>query len=453
MVGPEVHRRPVPAKQTLNVSAGARLDRLPFGLFHGRMLALIGAGTFLDGFDIFLSGAVLADRLNAGWSTLQQNAAFNAATFGGIMIGALLAGILGDRFGRRPCCRGNLLVFGVASLGAMIAPDMRTLSALRFIMGLGLGSESVVAYAILAELMPVKSRGRCMAALLLIVNFSAFAASIVGLWVIPTFGWRYMFAIVGVGALIVWFLRRSIPESPRWLESRGRHEDANEVLRAIELEFETLPSPTLVPERVGSAPRQVSILVLLRRDVLPRTMLGCLFSITYGVCIYGLLGWLPSFFVKQGLDVVRTLQFTTAMNLGAPFGSLLQLVVADRLGRRDSLIYGSIATAIMALIYSHVFEPAALIVVGFTLVTSIYFWLTAGFTMVAELFPTEFRIRGAGFCNAVGRAATILVQFAVVPLFGWGGVNAVVVPIVALLLVQISSFWFSRLETQRKPLL
>ncbi len=132
--------------QLVDVNAGARLDRLPICSFHWRILALIGAGMFLDAFDIYLAGGVLGAVLKEGWSTLDLNAAFVSSTFLGMTIGAWLSGILGDRFGRRFSYQVNLAMFGLASIAAAFAPSMYVLIGLRFIIGIGLGAEIVVGY-------------------------------------------------------------------------------------------------------------------------------------------------------------------------------------------------------------------------------------------------------------------------------------------------------------------
>ena len=220
----------------IDINAGARLDRLPICSFHWRILALIGAGMFLDAFDIYLAGGVLGTLLKEGWSTLELNATFVSATFVGMTIGAWFSGILGDRFGRRFSYQVNFAIFGLASIAAAFAPNMTVLIGLRFIIGIGLGAEIVVGYATLTEFVPASSRGRWIGLLAVITNFSLFASSMVGLWVIPNFGWRYMFGLVGILAMFVWFLRKSMPESPRWLAANGRADEAEQILSAIEAE-------------------------------------------------------------------------------------------------------------------------------------------------------------------------------------------------------------------------
>jgi MFS transporter, putative metabolite:H+ symporter len=222
----------------LAVNAGARLDRLPPSRFHYRILGLIGGGMFLDAFEIYLQGAVLAALIGIGWSTPAQNANFLSATFAGMVIGAWLAGITGDRYGRRFSYQANLLIFGLASLAGAAAPSMAWLIAARFMMGIGLGAEIVVGYVTISEPTPPASRGRWGAGLATITNSALFFAALAGRLIIPSYGWRWMFVIVGVGALIVWYLRKRMPESPRWLEANGRTAEAERVMSEIEAEVE-----------------------------------------------------------------------------------------------------------------------------------------------------------------------------------------------------------------------
>ena len=203
------------------VNAGARLDRLPTSSFHDRMLGLIGGGMFLDAFEIYLQGAVLAALLVLGWSTPAQNANFISITFAGMVVGAWFAGILGDRRGRRFSYQANLLIFGLASLAGAAAPSMNWLIVARFVMGVGLGAEIVVGYVTIAEFVPPSSRGMWGSALAVITNSSLFFSALIARLVIPNIGWRWMFVIVGIGALIVWQLRKRMPESPRWLSPRA----------------------------------------------------------------------------------------------------------------------------------------------------------------------------------------------------------------------------------------
>src|SRR5579872_7044704 len=235
------------------VNAGARLDRLPISSFHYRIFALVGAGMFFDGYDLYVAGGVLASTVQSKFSTVPQNLQFISLTFVGMTIGSLVTGFVGDKFGRRFTYQINLLIFGFASLAAAFSQDMTQLIICRFVQGLGLGAEIVVGYSTMTEFVPPKSRGRWMALMAFIVVAGFPATSIISTFIIPSFGWRPMFVIAGVGALIVWYLRKKLPESPRWLETNGRTGEAEALMQAIEREAAAgrpLPPPApSLPEK------------------------------------------------------------------------------------------------------------------------------------------------------------------------------------------------------------
>ena len=438
------------------VNAGARLDRLPISRFHYRNIGLVAGGMFLDGFEINLQGVVLAAVLASGWSTPAQNALFISATFGGMVLGAWLAGIVGDRYGRRFSYQINLLVFGLASFAAALAPSMEWLTTARFAMGVGLGAEIVVGYVTVLELVPPASRGRWGAALAATTNLSVFVSALIGRLVIPDYGWQPLFACVGAGALLVWALRKSMPESPRWLEAKGRLAEAEAVMHSIEIEVEAgghrpLPAPAV---QVQALP--VSAMTsahLFSAGILWRTVTGCLLLVGVNCTIYGFIAFLPSFMIQQGMSIAKSLTYVTVMSLGGPVGALVGVALADRIGRKPCLIGFSVAAIAFGLSYPHAVDPTVTIAAGFCLVTSVYVLVAVGFSLyVPELFPTEIRMRGAGLCNAIGRLALIGMPYLTTALFAAGGVNLVIVFVTGLLTAMVAVIAVFGPETKQRPL-
>jgi putative MFS transporter len=419
------------------VNAGGRLDRLPIGRFHYRIIWLIGVGMFFDGFDIYTAGTVLGATLKGGFSTMGQNALFVSATFVGMMVGSFLTGFLGDRYGRRFTYQANLLVFGLASLAAAFAPNMEVLIALRFVIGIGLGAENVVGYSTLTEFVPARSRGRWLGLMAVFVVTGLPVASLVGWLVIPAFGWRAMFIIGGLGGLLVWYARKSLPESPRWLESVGRTREAEALLARIERETEATTGPLPAPAPTPPAGPPVSLGALFTPPLLSRLLVGCLCLVVINTVLYGFVAWLPTFFIKQGLSIAQSSGFALLMGLGAPVGSGIGALTADRWGRKPTIIGASLLAAALAVVYPAVSDPVLLTLVGFALTIPIYVLVALLFGIyIPELFPTEVRLRASGLCNTLGRGATVVTPFLVVWLFDAHGVAGVLDLMIGLLLVQ-----------------
>ena len=434
-------------------SAGARLDRLPISRFHRRVLWLIGAGMFLDSFDIYLAGGVLGALAKTGWSTMHLNAAFLSSTFIGMLIGAFTAGVLGDAKGRKFTYQFNLAVFGLASLAGAFAPNMTWLIVCRFFMGLGLGAEIVVGYGSVGEFMPPAVRGKWSAYLSLITNSALFFSTFLGYLIIPSIGWRAMFAIVGVGAMIVWVLRKKMPESPRWLESKGRYAEAEAILR--EAEEESARNGTLPP--VVDAPRTVTrkttLLELFGPAQIRRTFLSIVVQVAVNMVIYGFIVWVPTFLMKQGLGMASSLGYTALMALGGPAGALLGVLLADRIGRRKGLIAVSVLTAVIGWLYGHSTGIEMATLLGFLLFTLTYLMVALGIaTYIPELFATENRMRANGIAGCAGRITGICAPQLVVMMYAAGGVKDVLTMIIGTLVVLAVVLAAFGIETNRRSL-
>jgi putative MFS transporter len=392
---------------------------------------------FFDGFDIYVAAAVLGTTLKSGFSTLGQNAQFVSVTFVGMMLGSFLTGFLGDRYGRRFTYQANLAIFGLASIAAAFAPSMTVLILLRLIMGAGLGAENVVGYATMTEFVPPQARGKWVGIVSVFVVGGLPATALLGTLIIPRFGWRVMFVLGGLGAMVVWYLRKKLPESPRWLESIGRNEDAEVILRAIEGEV-SLHHPLPLPAPLRPAIPSRGLKSLLSPILLPRMIVGATTLIVVNTLIFGFVTWLPTFFVQEGRSIASSLLYSLVISLGAPIGSALGAFTADSWGRKPSIVGASLLTILIGAFYPLVKDPTVLLMVGFLLMIPIYVLVTLLFAVyIPELFPTEVRMRASGICNTFGRGATVVTPFIVVALFRSYHIAGVVGFLIGLLMVQI----------------
>lgn len=424
----------------------ARLDRLPILPFHRRLLGLIGAGMFFDSFDIYLAGSVLGALLHSNWSDLAANARFISATFVGMVIGAAGSGWLGDKFGRRFTYQFNLAIFGAASLACAVAPSMDWLIVARFVAGIGLGAEIVIGYATMLEFIPPGHRGRWAALLSLVTNFGLFASTLISWLIIPTLGWRPMFLIAGVGAFVVLWMRKAMPESPRWLASVGREAEADAIVSAAEREAPGLPLAKVPPLPAASAG-------LSRAAFVRRAAIGSVMQAVLGIAIYGFVVWVPTFLVQHGMGISRSLGQAVLMSLGGPAGAALGWLLSDRIGRRPAIMGASLAAAACGWAFAHAGSQAMAVALGFTMFTLIYLLvavIVAGY--VPELFPTASRMRGNAITSVAGRVTAIFVPFAVVWLYNAGGVGFVLGGVSAALLLQVVVAALYREETNGRSL-
>jgi putative MFS transporter len=262
-----------------------------------------------------------------------------------------------------------------------------------------------------------------------------------------------MFAIAGAGAVIVWIMRKQMPESPRWLEAVGRTEEAEATLLAFEREAgagRPLPPPAVVRSRpVVATPFNA----LFQPAMLGRTVTAALTAMTINVSVYGFVAWLPTFMVKQGMTVVQSLWFTTLMSCGSVAGALVGMAIGDRFSRRWSILCTCAAIAALGLLYPSLTDQLAITVAGFALVTAIYTLVTIGlYAYIPELFPTAYRLRGTGVASMCGRAGSITTPYLAVYLFEQFGIRGVLWMVMAMLGALCTAVLLLRVETAKLSL-
>jgi putative MFS transporter len=435
------------------VNAGARLDRLPMSPFHWRLLRLVALGMFFDSFDNAMMASVLGTLVANGTSSFALNAKYISVSFFGLTAGAAMAGLMGDKWGRRFAYQFNLLLFGSMCLVSAFAPSMTWLIVIRAVMGVGLGAEYVAGYSMVTEFIPPERRGRCITIVNVVASSGGFAVNQVGLLVIPWLGWRAMFVIGGLGALWVWWLRRYLPESPRWLEAMGRTGQAEQVVTAIEQEVAAGgPLPPVIaapPAAVG----RVKLRVLFKPPVLHRTLLAIAVNVVVLVCSYSFTSWIPTFFIREGFSVTRSLTFNAVMSGGAVFGPLLGFFLADRIGRKTAIEGVAVGAAIVGAIYPFMSTPLTIMIVGFLLVGAMNLMITVGLACYTpELFPTAYRFRGSGVGQMMGRGGLIASPYLVVMLYDTYGIAGVVLVLSGMYLTLAAVIAVFGIETNQRSL-
>jgi putative MFS transporter len=258
-----------------------------------------------------------------------------------------------------------------------------------------------------------------------------------------------MFVIAGLGAFFVLWLRKSMPESPRWLESKGRIEEADAIVRGAEAQAGA--ALAALPIRLRRV--EPEAIRLISPAFIKPVIVGSILQAVLGIAIYGFVAWVPTFLVQHGMAINRSLGQSVLMSLGGPAGAALGWLLSDRIGRRKSIIAASLLAAACGPAFAAAPSQELAILLGFLMFTLIYFMVAviiAGY--VPELFPTAVRMRGNGICATVGRLTTIFVPFGVVALFNDGGVASVVLGVSGALVVQALLAWTYKTETNGRSL-
>ena len=407
-----------------------RLDRLPLTRFHYRLLLLSGLGWLFDSMDGGLMSFVLA-RLKTEWRLgPDQIAIAGSAGIAGMLLGGAIAGSLADRFGRKAVFQATLLIFTLATGLCSLAQGLVALVLLRFLVGLGLGGELPVAAALVSEFAPAKHRGRLVvllesfwafgwAAAAIIAEILARRAQLTG----QPFPWRAAFLIGALPALYVFVLRRALPESPRYLASRGKLERAEAVLQTIERSAGIAPGPALSPE-AGAVPaaRRARLRDLFAPRLARRTVMLWLLWFTMAYSYYGIFTWLPTLLAGQGLPLATSFKFTLIITLAQIPGYFTAAYFVEKIGRKATLVPFMLLCAVGSYFFGGARSEHDLILWGCLLsFFNLGAWgVTYGYT--PELYPTWLRGTGTGFAAAFGRIGGILAPLAVGRLMGvWGG--------------------------------
>jgi MFS transporter, putative metabolite:H+ symporter len=435
----------------------ARLERLPYSSWHRNMRLIICSAWFFDAFDSITIAYVLPPLIGMWHIAPQQIGGLIGIGFIGQLLGSLFFGWLGERWGRVNSMIVTLLIFTLGGLVCAFATSYDMMYWWRFIQGIGLGGEVPLMAAYVNEFAKADGRGRFSLSAQVLFSIGLPVCALVGIYVVPNWGWQWMFVIGAVPALIAIPLRTMLPESPRWLASRGRFAEADAALKRIEdiglKEGKALPPlPRDLPTVTEAKPRVAD---LFKGIYLKRTITVWFMWIGAYFVTYGLTAWAPSLF-----NIVYHLPIQTSLTYGFVLagiglcGALLTIYLIEAIGRKPMFVIGFGLCCLPLLSFAFLGQQSALSVLMIISGSFVFCsFLALGLaTYTAEIYPTHLRALGGGVASAFQRGASyagpVVVGF-ILPRYG---INAVFVVFGLFALMGFLVTLFFSIETRAQVL-
>jgi putative MFS transporter len=447
----------------------ARLDRLPSAPYLWRLVALLSIGGFFEIYDLILTGYVTPGLVRSGIFSpnekglfgLTDQASFASVTFAGLFVGTIALAFIADRFGRRSIFTFALVWYAIAT--AIMATQETRFGVFfwRFIAGVGVGVELVTIDSYLGELVPKQLRGRAFA-INQAIQFTAVPIAAFLAWqLVPVdpfgiAGWRWVVVVPVLGAIVVWWVRLALPESPRWLADHGRLAEAEAVMAKIEAQVGASAGPTVEPTTPASvtapAPDSAGFSEMWRAPYVQRVSMLAIFNIFQTIGFYGFGNWVPQLLASQGASFTKSLEYSFIIAIAFPLGPLICSVFADRIERKWQICLAALGTAAFGLLFATQSTALGLVVFGVLITTTNNLMSYAYHAYQAELFPTRIRARAVGFVYSFSRLSTVFTSFMIAFFLQNFGATGVFLFIAFAMLVVILAIGVFGPKTNNRPL-
>lgn len=416
-----------------NFSIPQRLERLPLTSYQKKIFYIIATAWFFDSVDLGMLTFVLGSIKTFFHLTTVQAGLISSASFLGMFLGAAIAGIIADKFGRKIVFQSSMIIWGAASILCALAQNPEQLAFFRILVGLGMGMEFPIGQSLISEFIPAKNRGRYIALLEGFYPIGFIGAGLLAYFVLPVGGWRWVFVCEGIPAIFVLFIRRIVPESPRWLDSCGRHEQADEIMSVFEAEVKKASGQELPPVQTAENPcekpvkRKSTFLELWSPGYVKRTVMVWLLWFFALLGYYGLTTWLGAFLQQAGYSVTKSVFYTLIISLAGVPGFFCAAHFIESWGRKITVIAVLLGSAVSAYFYGTATSLATLIIFGLCMQFFLFGMWSAMYAYTPELYPTRARATGTGFASAIGRVGSLIGPYVVavfLPMTGQSGIFA-----------------------------
>ena len=419
-------------------NVAARLERLPMTRYQRSLFAIIATAWFFDSMDLGIMTFVLGSIKAEFALSTAQTGLLASSSFLGMLLGAAVAGLLADKFGRKPIFQISMIFWGVGSLLCAFAPDVGWLMVFRVLLGFGMGMEFPIGLSMVSEIVPTKSRGKYIAMLEGFWPIGFIVAGIAAFFFLPLIGWRGIFIGLAIPSAFVFVVRRKVPESPRWLEDAGRVVEADQVIGEIERKVVAASGGKPLPaaaERLDDhviatdSGRRAQFAELWKQGYAKRTIM--LWALWFFALLgyYGLTTWLGALLQQAGYAVTKSVQYTIFISLAGIPGFLFSAWLLEAWGRKPTCILMLLGSAVSAYFYGQAAAAhapvAALISAGLCMQFFMFGMWSVLYAYTPELYPTRSRATGSGFASSIGRLGSLLGPLAIgviLPATGQGGV-------------------------------
>lgn len=417
-----------------NFSIPQRLERLPLTSYQKKIFFIIATAWFFDSMDLGMLTFVLGSIKTYFHLTTVQAGLLSSASFLGMFLGAAIAGMLADRFGRKIVFQYSMILWGGASILCALSQTVEQLALFRILLGFGMGMEFPIGQSLVSEFIPAKERGRYIALLEGFFPIGFIAAGLLAYFILPIGGWRWVFACEGIPAIFVLIIRRFVPESPRWLDAVGRHEDANKVMLVFEDGVRKASGKELPPvenindaDVAAKAVHKSSFLELWSPGYVKRTIM--VWSLWFFALLgyYGITTWLGAFLQQAGYSVTKSVFYALIISLAGVPGFFTAAYFIEAKGRKITIITVLLGSAISAYFYGTATNLTMLIIYGLCMQFFLFGMWSSMYAYTPELYPTRARATGSGFASAIGRLGSLIGPYIVavmLPITGQSGVFA-----------------------------